>query len=340
MPGATAGFDNDYAAQARRVPRVARRSRLLPAARRGDRRGRPPGRVRREGRRARALGRRRHRSARRRARRRGRAVPDPAAARPRDAVRDQDAHVGAGAVPAVRLDARAAPAASTPSPRPRGCAPVPGARADGAPASLRDRAERSRAGRRSASMTVRLLAPAPRWRCRVRAILRDPAPERVRLGRDRVPVRTLPTACRRIAASASRAATTAGTTVPTASGHMSRHDPTPVACDARVAPVGRSTRHMSDTFDRSQLDGKDREQLSRDRRRARREGDQPHAQGRPRRRDRRRGRERQRERPATRAKRPPKMRSTARGRATTSRRSPTRRTRSRRPSGAASTRWR
>ena len=36
------------------------------------------------------------------------AVPDPAAARPRDAVRAQDAHVRPGAVPAVRLDASTA----------------------------------------------------------------------------------------------------------------------------------------------------------------------------------------------------------------------------------------
>ena len=50
---------------------------------------------------------------------RSRAVPDPAAARSRDAVHDQDAHVGLGAVPAVRLDARRGAAACTPSPRPR-----------------------------------------------------------------------------------------------------------------------------------------------------------------------------------------------------------------------------
>ena len=43
---------------------------------------------------------------------------DPAAARPRDAVHDQDAHRGLGAVPAVRLRRATRPAACTPSPRP------------------------------------------------------------------------------------------------------------------------------------------------------------------------------------------------------------------------------
>ena len=65
---------------------------------------------------------------------------------------------------------------------------------------------------------------------------------------------------------------------------------------------------MSETFDRSQLDGKDREQLSRDRVRARREVDQPDAQGRSRRGDRRRDRGRFERRPV-RASTPRKVRS-------------------------------
>ena len=63
VPGATAGFDNDYVAQRDAAHRVARRSRLLPPARRGHRRSRPPGRDRREGHVARTLGRRHHRAA-------------------------------------------------------------------------------------------------------------------------------------------------------------------------------------------------------------------------------------------------------------------------------------
>ena len=65
VPGATAGFDNDYAAQAARVHRLARRPRPVRAARRGNRRSRAPRTRRREGRRTRALGRRRDRPDRR-----------------------------------------------------------------------------------------------------------------------------------------------------------------------------------------------------------------------------------------------------------------------------------
>ena len=71
VPGATAGFDNDYTAQARRVSPFARRSRPVRLARRGNRRGRASRARAREGRRARAVGRRRDRPDRRRARRRG-----------------------------------------------------------------------------------------------------------------------------------------------------------------------------------------------------------------------------------------------------------------------------
>ena len=85
FPARPPGFDNDYVAQRDAAPRVARRPRLLPPARRGHRRGRSPGRDRREGHVARAVGRRHHRAARRRAR--VRALPHPAPARPRDAVR-------------------------------------------------------------------------------------------------------------------------------------------------------------------------------------------------------------------------------------------------------------
>ncbi len=74
---------------------IARRPRLLPAARRGDRRGRAPGRRSREGRRTRAMGPRHHRPAHRSTRRGGVAVPHPADAGPRDPVRDQDPHLRA-----------------------------------------------------------------------------------------------------------------------------------------------------------------------------------------------------------------------------------------------------
>ena len=72
VPGATAGFDNDYAAQRDACIRSLDDSRPVRAARRGDRRSRAPGPRRHQGRRARTLGRRRHRPDRRRARRRRR----------------------------------------------------------------------------------------------------------------------------------------------------------------------------------------------------------------------------------------------------------------------------
>ena len=52
------------------------------------------------------MGSRDHRPALRDARPRPNALSDPAPAGPRDAVRDQDAHVRSGSVPLVRLDAR------------------------------------------------------------------------------------------------------------------------------------------------------------------------------------------------------------------------------------------
>ena len=73
---------------------------------------------------------------------------------------------------------------------------------------------------------------------------------------------------------------------------------------------------MTDTFDRTQLDGKDRDQLSEIAVGARREVGQPHAQGRARRRDRRRAAarlERRRRRLDGRRTRPRKIRSTASG---------------------------
>ena len=100
VPGATGGLRQRLRRATRRRARVARRPRLLPPARRGDRRGRAPGRDRREGRVARTVGRRHHRAAGRRPRRR--AVPHPAAARPRHAVRGAHAHVRSGAVPPLR----------------------------------------------------------------------------------------------------------------------------------------------------------------------------------------------------------------------------------------------
>ncbi len=68
VPGATAGFDNDYGAQARACLDSLADTRSLRAPRRGDRRGRAPGRRRAEGRRAGAVGHRHHRSAHRWAR--------------------------------------------------------------------------------------------------------------------------------------------------------------------------------------------------------------------------------------------------------------------------------
>ena len=54
-----------------------------------------------------------------------RAVPHPVDARPRDAVQHHDAQRRPGAVPALRLRRARAPAAATPSPRPRGARRCP-----------------------------------------------------------------------------------------------------------------------------------------------------------------------------------------------------------------------
>ncbi len=96
VPGATAGFDNDYVAPADGLYRLVGRPRLLPAARRGDRRGRSPEDATAEGRRRSSLG-RRDASGRSLAALTATAAPDAADARPRDAVRSHDPHVGPGA---------------------------------------------------------------------------------------------------------------------------------------------------------------------------------------------------------------------------------------------------
>ena len=130
-PGRDRGLRQRLRRAARRVHRLARRPRLLPAARRGDRRGRAPGRVDEK---VDALERwdaDDHRSARRRARRgsepyRILLLPDHATP---CAIMTHT--VRAGAVPAVRLDARRRRAAPTPSPATADAPPVAAPHAHG-----------------------------------------------------------------------------------------------------------------------------------------------------------------------------------------------------------------
>ena len=132
-PARPPGFDNDYAAQRDACARVARRPRLLPPPRRGHRRSRAT--------RARSTRRSRRSSAgtpRSSARSstalggepfRVLLLPDHATP-----CRVAHAHVGAGAVPPLRLRRARARAASTPSAASPDSAPVRRARPHGAPA--------------------------------------------------------------------------------------------------------------------------------------------------------------------------------------------------------------
>ena len=120
VPGATAGFDNDYGAQARRVPRV--RSTIATCSSCTSRRPTRPGHQGRADIKVDALERwdpDDHRPDRRRARRGGepyRILLLPDHATPCDI---NDAQRRTGAVPAVRLDRVTRPAACTPNRRPR-----------------------------------------------------------------------------------------------------------------------------------------------------------------------------------------------------------------------------
>ena len=170
FPARRAGFDNDYAAQARACIDSLDDRDAVRAARRSDRRGRTPGTRRREGRRARAVGPRRHRSDRRRARRR------------------RASRTGSCCCPTTRRRARSrrtpptrcrtccstrpstGPAASTPKPATGSMRPGAGARADGAsrrtvtvPRRRRSAAGRVRQGmrRQLGGFSFRLLHPAP-----------------------------------------------------------------------------------------------------------------------------------------------------------------------------------
>ena len=129
VPGATAGFDNDYAAQRDRVHRLARRPRLLPAPRRGHRRGRPPAGRGREGRGARGLGPGDHRPAAR------------GAARP-------SARSGSCCCPTTRPRSSSAP---TPPSRCRTCSTTASPRWSGGPTPSRPRP------------TARRWPPTPSW---------------------------------------------------------------------------------------------------------------------------------------------------------------------------------
>ena len=168
VPGASAGFDNDYAAQARAcVDSLADRALFVLHVEATDEAGHQ-GRVDvkvdalerwdREiiGPIVDALD------------RGARAVPDPVAARSRDAVRADDAHRGLGAVPALRLDRRRA-GRRLHRGRDGVLRPGSGARADGSsrPTVTRQWRAPPRAGERrecagnSGRFSFRLLHPAP-----------------------------------------------------------------------------------------------------------------------------------------------------------------------------------
>ena len=115
VPGATAGFDNDYAAQRdAALASLADRDLFLLHVEATDEAGHQ-GAVKEKVTALERWDERDHRAARRRARRR--ALPRAPDARPRDAVRAAHPHVRAGALPALRLAAARARAASTPNAR-------------------------------------------------------------------------------------------------------------------------------------------------------------------------------------------------------------------------------